>query len=166
MRARPMASHPVPIALGSMHRPSVQRLKASYLVLAPKLAELVGHFYDELFRIHPEVRPMFRRDLARTREEFAAALALLGRNIDRLDILEETLMDLGAAHAAYGVRPSHYPLVRDVLVATLREFAGPAWSTELERDWADAVNRVSATMLKGAARAAMDAAHDLETRPG
>ena len=149
-----------------MHRPSFQRLKASYLSLAPRLSELVARFYDDLFRLHPEMRALFRRDLARTQAEFAAALALLGRNIDRLDILEETLMDLGAVHAGYGVRPGHYPLVRDVLVGTVREFAGAGWSPELERDWTDAINRVSAIMLKGAARAAMDAALELETRHG
>ena len=65
---------------------------------------------------------------------------------------------LGARHVAYGARPEHYPVVGEVLIASMRAIAGPAWTLEYEQAWAEAYGVVAATMIEGAESALLEAA--------
>jgi hemoglobin-like flavoprotein len=149
-----------------MKNASIARIRANYTALAPRLDEVVARFYQTLFREHPRLRAMFPQDMSRQQHHLAASLALVCRNIGHLDILDEPLMALGAAHAGFGVRPEQYPLVRDALIESIRHASEGAWTEQLHADWLEALNAVAAIMLKGAARAAWSAANDLthETR--
>jgi nitric oxide dioxygenase len=141
------------------------RVRESYLGFAPKLDALVRAFYSRLFAEQPGLRSMFPASLERQRVHLAASLALLFRNIDCLDTLERPLMELGAQHATWGVRPEHYPMVRDALLWAIEETARPAWGHQLRDDWRLALGRISALMLKGAAAAATEHAPTVVTRP-
>jgi hemoglobin-like flavoprotein len=63
------------------------------------------------------------------------------------------LGDLGARHARYRVRPEHYPLVGETLLAALAELGGADFRPEMRRAWAEAYGVVSAVMLRPAAAA-------------
>src|SRR4051794_26326635 len=58
---------------------------------------------------------------------------------------------LGARHVAYGARPEHYPVVGEVLIASMAEVAGAAWQPEHERAWTAAFAVVAGVMCDGAA---------------
>ena len=60
------------------------------------------------------------------------------------------LHELGARHVAYGARPEYYPVVGSVLIASMAEVAGDAWTPEFERAWAAAFEVVAGAMLEGA----------------
>ena len=66
------------------------------------------------------------------------------------------LRALGARHVAYGARPEHYPVVGEVLIASMAEVAGAAWRPEYERAWASAYAVVAGAMLDGAADAEVE----------
>ena len=59
---------------------------------------------------------------------------------------------------AYGARPAHYPVVGEVLIASMAEVAGEAWRPEYERAWAAAFDIVAGAMLEGASAAQLDLA--------
>jgi hemoglobin-like flavoprotein len=59
---------------------------------------------------------------------------------------------------AYGARPEHYPVVGEVLIASMADVAGPAWRPEYERAWAAAFDVVAGVMLEGAAADQLDMA--------
>jgi nitric oxide dioxygenase len=141
-----------------MNQSSVTRVRASFHVVAPRLDALVAGFYDRLFTRAPEVRAIFPDDMSLQKYHLAAALALIGRNIDCLDALEDSLKGLGSQHVRFGAKPEHYPIVRDALVDSIAEQSGTAWNEQLRRDWTDAINVVTAMMLKGAARVANETA--------
>lgn len=126
--------------------------------LEPRMAEAVAHFYDALFERHPSVRGLFPADMTRQRGHLLATVALVAKNADRLDTLEEPLMDLGAHHASIGAMAEHYPLVLEGLLESLREADPAAWTREVEGAWRAALSRVAELMLMGAARAAQTAA--------
>ena len=69
-----------------------------------------------------------------------------------------TLRKLGARHVAYGARPEHYPVVGEVLIASMAEVAGPAWRPHYEHAWAAAFDVVAGAMLEGATAAELDIA--------
>ncbi len=141
--------------------PTLSAVRASYATLAPHSDELVRRFYDNLFAAHPSMRRMFPADMGRQREHLAAALAMLVRNLDSLEALEPTLMDLGARHVAFGVIPEHYPPVRDALLSAVEASARPPLTPETREAWRQVINRVCAVMLQGAAAAALTVAQDL-----
>jgi hemoglobin-like flavoprotein len=146
-----------------MKQAAIARVRSNYAIIAPRIDEVVSRFYESLFREHPRIRAMFPADMTRQQNHLAASLALVCRNIGHLDILEVPLMNLGASHAGYGVRPEQYPIVRDALVESIRHISGEAWTEQLRADWLEALNAIAAIMLKGAAQAALSAAQDLAT---
>lgn len=126
--------------------------------LEPGMAGAVEHFYRTLFERYPAVRSLFPADMTRQRGHLLATVALVAKNADRLDTLEEPLMDLGAHHASIGAMAEHYPLVLEGLLESLRVADPGAWTDEVEGAWRAALSRVAELMLKGAARAAQSAA--------
>ncbi len=133
-------------------------VRETYAALAPRAGVLVDRFYARLFAARPEIRGLFQVNLAKQAQHLSAALALIVRNIDRLDMLEEPLRELGARHVAYGVLNDHYPDFREAMMGALRETAGPLWSAPAESAWGAALVAVTQAMLRGAAQVAFEAA--------
>src|SRR5262252_9175174 len=96
-----------------------RRITASYELMADRSDVMAQAFYRRLFEGAPDVRRLFPEDMTRQREHLAASLALVARNIEHMDILEEPLMLLGVQHIDYGARPRHYLIVRDTLLAAI-----------------------------------------------
>ena len=82
-------------------------------------------------------------------------MALIVRNLQLLDALEQPLMELGAGHAKVGVRPEHYPVVCRTMIEALRDGSADNWSEDLEADWLAALEHVSRMMMAGALQAAV-----------
>lgn len=141
---------------------SVARIRDSYDRLAPRMDAIVDRFYTTLFELHPPVRALFPPDMTRQRAHLAAALAVIARNVDRLEMLETPLMGLGAQHMGFGARPEHYPVLRDALIAALAEGLGERWTPQLQADWLAALNHVITVMLRGHALVVLDAAATID----
>jgi len=136
----------------------INRLRASFDAITPRTPELADRFHTRLLAQNPGLRPMFPRDLNQQKQDFAAGLRLVVKNMHVLESLEHTLLDIGARHARAGVTPGHYGVARDVLIATMREIAGPAWTEQLSQDWSEALNGVISIFVVGAARSRAHAA--------
>jgi hemoglobin-like flavoprotein len=130
---------------------NVHALETSFDLVAPRGEELVSVFYDRLFERAPQVKPLFAHvDMARQRSMLLAALVLLRKSLRNLDAIAPKLRELGARHVAYGATPEAYPIVGEVLLASLAEIAGEAWTDELEAEWAGAYGVVAGLMIEGA----------------
>jgi methyl-accepting chemotaxis protein len=82
-----------------------------------------------------------------------ATLVLLRKSLRDLEGIAPKLRQLGARHVAYGARPEHYPVVAEVLLASMAEVAGEAWTDAVASAWAGALGLVAEAMLEGAAEA-------------
>jgi hemoglobin-like flavoprotein len=131
---------------------SLRRIEASFVLLAPKMEQMTRSFYDRLFAARPDVRALFKVDMAEQRQHFAAALAIVSRNLRMLDLMTGPLHELGAGHAEAGVRPSHYPSVRDAMLAAIGEALGSGWTADLVDDWRALLDLVCGIMLEGASQ--------------
>jgi len=60
------------------------------------------------------------------------------------------LTQLGKDHRKYGVEPAMYDAVGDALIATLRAFAGPAFTDDAEQAWQQAYTAASSLMIRAA----------------
>jgi len=134
-------------------------LETSFDLVAPRAETLVDIFYARLFAAAPAVKPLFAgTDLARQKSMLLATLVLLRKSLRNLDGIVPTLRSLGSRHVAYGARPEHYPVVGEVLIASMAEVAGEAWRPEYDRAWAAAFELIAGVMLDGAASVERDMA--------
>jgi nitric oxide dioxygenase len=137
----------------------IDALEASFDIVAPRGDELMDIFYSQLFATAPSVEPLFAgTDLRRQKAMLLGALVLLRKSLRDLDAIVPKLRAMGARHVGYGAEAAHYPVVGEVLIASMAEVAGDAWRPEHERAWAAAFGVVAGAMLEGAADAGLRAA--------
>ena len=129
---------------------AIERVKNSYAALPAAGRQLSARFYQELFAVAPNLRPLFPSDLTNLQGHFEAALALVVRNLSEVGGLQEALRDLGAQHVHWGARPEDYATARAALVTAIGALA-PEWDADLERHWHDAITAIVVPMLEGAA---------------
>ena len=138
---------------------NLDALETSFDLMAPRGDELVDVFYVRLFDAAPGVKPLFANtDLKRQKAMLLATLVLLRKSLRNLEPLVPKLRELGARHVAYGARAEHYPVVGDVLIASMASILGAAWTSENEEAWGEAFGVVAAAMIDGAASVEVAAA--------
>ena len=129
----------------------ISALETSFDHIAPRGDQLVDLFYSRLFAVAPHVKPLFAdTDLKRQKAMLLAALILLRKSLRDLDSVTPTLRDMGARHVRYGAQPQHYPVVGEVLIASMAQVAGEAWTPEYQQAWTEAFAVVAGVMLEGA----------------
>ena len=129
---------------------TIAQIKRSHAAVAATPRQLSAHFYRELFTRAPDLRRLFPDDLTGLQGHFEAALAIVIRNLDEMDVLAESLRELGAQHVHWGARPEDYATARDALVAAIGALS-PDWTASLEEAWRAAVTSIIVPMLQGAA---------------
>ncbi|MEM9123656.1 MAG: globin family protein [Pseudomonadota bacterium] len=129
---------------------TIALVQTSFAKVAP-IADLAADiFYDKLFAIAPEVRPLFPEDMVEQKKKLMQMLALAVQNLDRFEEIKSAVADLGARHVGYGVEDAHYDAVGEALLGTLEAGLGPSWSPELYAAWAETYT-ILATVMKHAA---------------
>lgn len=128
-------------------------LKESFAALAPRGTELAEYFYAQLFyRGGLEVSDMFPPGMSAQRDRLLGALVQIVTDVDDLDKLAAFLSALGRDHRKFDVRPEHYDLVGQALLASLEHFAGDLWTPEVKEAWAGAYALAAQVMQEGAKR--------------
>ena len=129
-------------------------LETSFDLVAPRGDELMNAFYSRLFAAAPAVKPLFAHtDMRKQKAMLLSALVLIRKSLRDLEPLVPKLHALGARHVAYGAKAAHYPVVGEVLIASMAEVAGPDWRDEYAVAWAEAYGVVAGAMMEGAAEA-------------
>jgi nitric oxide dioxygenase len=103
-------------------------------------------FYDRLFEIAPETRPMFKGDIDAQSRKLMDTLALAIGMLRDMPTLVATLQALAKRHVAYGVRDEHYDTVGAALLWTLEKGLGSAFTPEARTAWATLYGAVAKIM--------------------
>jgi hemoglobin-like flavoprotein len=126
---------------------NVALLRASFEIVAAENPAFITRFYEILFERYPQTQAMFPvAGRARQAEMLTGALVAVLDHLEDAPWLTETLGALGAKHVGYGVTPEMYGWVGASLLATLAEVAGPKWSPELNKAWAEAYGAIATLM--------------------
>lgn len=131
----------------------ISLVQTSFARLSSDLPALTTRFYEDLFEKDPALRSLFPTDLEDQKVRFAEKLTEIVRAITDLEGLLAQTRALGARHAAYAVRASHYDTVGEVLLAALAGVSGGTFDTETREAWTMAYSLVAETMLEGATAA-------------
>ncbi len=110
-------------------------------------------FYERLFKIAPEVQHLFKGSIKIQGYLMTHMLKGAIYSFGRPKNLALGFQELGKRHLDYGVEDYHYPIVREALVATLRDRLGDNYKPELKEAWEWVIEQAFALMLQGAEKA-------------
>jgi hemoglobin-like flavoprotein len=130
-------------------------VQESFDVLLPISTAVAERFYQRLFDIAPTLRSRFPEDM---RGQYDMLMAMINTAVNGLwhpEALLPILQQLGRRHVGYGTQATDYSLVGEVLLYTLRQALGTAFTVEVEAAWTSAYTLIATTMLAGAAEVAL-----------
>ena len=114
----------------------VKLVQASFAQVAPIADEAATMFYDYLFVIAPNVKPLFKGDMAEQRRKLIAMLATVVNGLGDLNSILPAASALAKRHVSYGVTPDHYAIVGQALLWTLEQGLGAkVWTKDLAAAW-------------------------------
>ncbi|MBD1573215.1 NO-inducible flavohemoprotein [Vibrio sp. S17_S38] len=110
---------------------------------APLIAEagpsLTAHFYDRMFKHHPELKNVFNlthQDTGSQREALFNAVYGYAANIDNIEVLLPVVEKIAHKHTSFNISPEQYQIVGTHLLATIDELMSPG--QEVLDAWAEA----------------------------
>ena len=125
----------------------VKLVQDSFAKVAPISEQAAAMFYGRLFEIAPEVKPLFKGDMAEQGRKLMATLAVVVNGLANLEAILPAASALARRHVAYGVKPGHYAPVGEALLWTLERGLGTQWTQELAAAWAAAYTTLSQYMI-------------------
>ncbi len=129
----------------------IELVQQSFAKVVPIADQAATLFYDRLFEIAPEVKPMFHdADMAEQRRKLMATLGIVVAGLSRLETVLPAASALAKKHVGYGVKDEHYPIVGNALLWTLERGLGDAWNPELAEAWTTTYGTLSGYMISEA----------------
>ncbi|MBX2873618.1 MAG: 2Fe-2S iron-sulfur cluster binding domain-containing protein [Saprospiraceae bacterium] len=104
-------------------------------------------FYKKVFEKAPGLRPLFRDDMSGQERLLTHMLGGIVYSLSRPEYLKMGLRTLGRSHEKYGVKPEHYPLVKQLLIETIEEELGEFHTEKLSEAWRQALDFVTSEMM-------------------
>ena len=104
-------------------------------------------FYGKLFALDPTIRKLFREDPVEQGRNLTAMLSVAAANIARPEKIELALRQLGTRHAAYGVKPEHFPAAEAALLFALEHALIDIFTPEVKAAWQAAFDHIASRML-------------------
>lgn len=120
---------------------TVDIVKSTAPVLDAHGEALTRHFYGRMFSHNPEVAPFFNpanQAEGTQQRALAAAICAYAANIDNLEVLGGAVELIAHKHASLMIKPAHYPIVGENLLASIREVLGEGATDEVIDAWAEA----------------------------
>ena len=124
----------------------IDLVQTSFNKVVPIAAKAADLFYDRLFEIAPEVRPLFPADLSSQKQKLMAMLGTAVTNLHQLETILPAVKALGQRHVTYGVTPAHYAPVGAALLWTLEQGLGPDFTPEVKTAWTETYMALSGVM--------------------
>lgn len=125
----------------------VKLVQASFAKVAPIAGTAATLFYDRLFEVAPQVRPLFPDDMTEQKLKLMGMLAVVVKGLDNLPAILPAASMLAKRHVAYGAQLAHYPVVGGALLWTLEKGLGPEWNPGLAAAWTAAYTVLSDFMI-------------------
>lgn len=104
-------------------------------------------FYDNLFRLAPDLKPLFRDDIAGQGMKFLTTLRIIVDGLGHPQELDEDLKPLAEGHSALGIGPGDFDTMREALIGTFRDVLGDRFTPDLETAWRAAFDEIAARMV-------------------
>lgn len=129
---------------------TIRIVKSTAPILQEHGETLTKHFYKRMFSHNPEVVPYFNhsnQDGGTQQRALAGAIAAYAANIDNLELLGGAVELIAHKHASLQIKPEHYPIVGENLLASIKEVLGDGASDEVIDSWGKAYGFLADIMI-------------------
>ena len=134
----------------------IRLVQTTWEMVVPIADQAAVLFYDRLFDLDPELRPLFgRSEMSEQRKKLMQMITVAVRGLDRIGELVPAVEALGRRHVGYHVRESDYDTVGAALLWTLEQGLGGAFTAPVREAWTITYTTL-ADAMKGAARSIGD----------
>ena len=139
----------------------MQLVRLSFVQVMSIKMQVGRLFYERLFTIAPDVRPMFKGDAESQARKLMDTLAFSIGSLKNPTVLSNMLNGLAKRHVDYGVRDEHYDKIGEALLWTLEKGLGAnftgevkaAFTGEVKAAWAALYETVASSMKRAASGA-------------
>ena len=143
-------------------------VRDSWRLVVPISQTAADLFYQRLFEIAKELRPLFADDLSTQKTKLVTMLSFIVKSIDwaddswreEVDPKEDlcfVVLAMGRRHAElYQVPEASYGAVGEALLWTLDQGLGEAFTPEVRAAWTKLYGMVATTMKMGARSSSID----------
>jgi len=135
----------------------IRLVQETFKSIKPSAAQTAALFYDRLFEVAPDVRPLFPVDLTEQKRKLMVMIGVAVDNLHHVEQIVPAVQDLGRRHAAYGVRASHYQSVGEALLWALCKELGVAFTADVRDAWLAAYSTLATAMREAGATAKLPA---------
>ncbi|ANS76655.1 nitric oxide dioxygenase [Paenibacillus yonginensis] len=142
---------------------TIEIIKSTVPVLEVHGQTITSVFYKRMFEAHPELLHIFNQANQRQGKQstaLAGAVYAAAANIDQLENILPVVKQIAQKHRALQIKPEHYPIVGENLLAAIKEVLGEAATPEIMEAWrqaygviADVFISIEAEMYKEAEEA-------------
>ena len=129
---------------------AIASIRETFAIVAAAGEKPASYFYGRLFAGHPHLRGMFPPAMDVQRDRLLRALIRIVEGLTSPEDLVRYLSQLGRDHRKYSVEPGMYDAVGEALIATLRAYAGPAFTQDAQDAWVRAYQAASGLMIRAA----------------
>lgn len=128
-------------------------IRSSFALIEPRAPQAAAWFYEHFFAQNPRYRKLFTGEPAAQQRRLFQAVSRIIADFDDLDTFLPYLHRLALRHRKFGLRAAHYQAFGESMLATVREFTGPAWTDLTRVAWEAGFGLVASVMLETAAEA-------------
>lgn len=135
-------------------------IEQSVPVLRDKGLAITTAFYRNLFQSHPALTNLFNmgnQAQGLQQQSLAAAVFAYAANINQSHLLGPVISRITHKHASLGIKPEHYPIVGEHLLAAIKEVLGAAATQPLLDAWGAAYHLLAGALIAEEKRLYSDA---------
>jgi hemoglobin-like flavoprotein len=120
-------------------------VRHTFSKITGKSQEVSQTFYNRLFEIAPELKPLFKDDVKEQGMKLMQMISVVVMSLDKLDTLMPSIEAMGQRHITYGVKKEDYAIVGDALLWALEQFLANEWTFEIQEAWGEVYQLMSDT---------------------
>ena len=133
-------------------------VQESFAKVAPVAGAAVDLFYQRLFELAPDVRPMFAGDLSAQKKKLLDTLTYAVDSLSCPYKLGPELAALGERHADYGAKVEHFTLVGEALLWALQQTLNEEFTQAVADAWEAIYSELAEGMIDAMMRKVSKAA--------
>ncbi|MFJ7745913.1 NO-inducible flavohemoprotein [Peribacillus sp. NPDC097295] len=129
---------------------TIEIIKSTVPVLEVHGTTITTVFYKNLLEAHPELLNIFNHtNQKKGRQQNALANTVLAaaKYIDQLETILPAVKQIAQKHRSLVVKPEHYPIVGEYLLAAIKEVLGDAATEEIIQAWGDAYGVIAGVFI-------------------
>ena len=134
-----------------LNQKTIDIIKSTVPALREHGVEITTAFYKRMFANHPEIKSMFNMDKQKSGEQpkaLAMAVLAAAQNIDNLEAILPAVKKIAVAHVRTNVKPEHYPIIGQNLLAAIKEVLGDAATDEIINAWEEAYGVIAKVFIE------------------